>query len=456
MKVRLFLLLLIAIVLVFSCSCQPRHIIQSDTTDDIIIEQPEPQYMAYHLGEACRLGDDIYFVNCASFTDSQIFATEYGSENFDIFVPCFDAVCDHWDRSKCCITTFQMGISDLNITAFDYNGEPAVLLFNPLDLALSMPYSNVKIDLFCEDFAENELSVAIPAYREWSKSESKAVRSEPLVYGDYLYYVELKSGVRTQYRISVSGGEPERVFDEDNIIIRTIINDRFYGIRYDSDIGEKIDIKYDQDKMHYFRSDMNYENVEPLPEVLDYFQLQCDGMLFATNSNAIICADSEFIYVLDDMKIWKIPDSDIYAEPILIVDMEGIIPKKQSADIWQELLYNDGVLYILSHEGLYERDLLSYFGTPLERPAQWYESSTLYCFDVITGECRSFDISNENYFITEILYADGEYLYGKGRYVHHDNRSDMGYSMRLTIDTMRYEVILPDRFLEYSAETTAS
>lgn len=455
MKVRRFLLLILAIVLVFNCSCQPKPQIQGDTTAAEAVEQPEPQRMAYSLGEAVRLGEDIYFVNCPSFTKSQIFATEYGSENFDIFIPCFDAVCNHSDRSKCCITTFTNSASKLNITAFDYNGEPAVLLFNPFDFALSMPYSNVKINLFGEDFVEKDLLTAISEYREWSKSEAKVERSESFVYRDYLYYVELKSGVRTQYRIPISGGEPERVFEEDNIIIRTIINDRFYGIRYDSDIGEKIDIKSDQDKMYYFRSDMNYENVEPLPEILDYFWLQCDDKLFSVTSNSIICADGEFIYVLEDMKIWKIPDSDINAEPILVLDMEGTVPTYLTSDVWQDLWYNDGILYILSHEGLYERDLLSYFGQPDERPSQWYESSTLYCFDVITGECRSFDISNENYFITEILYADGEYLYGKGRYVHHDNRSEMGYSMRLTLDTMRYEVILPDRFTKYSGETAS-
>ena len=54
------------------------------------------------------------------------------------------------------------------------------------------------------------------------------------------------------------------------------------------------------------------------------------------------------------------------------------------------------------------------------------------------------------------LWTDKDYIpVGKGRYIHHDNRSDMGYSMRLTLDTMRYEVILPERFLEYSAETAS-
>ena len=455
MKVRNVLLLVLATVLLFSCSCQKPQSGQESSSDGEVIEQPETQRMAYHLGEAYRLGEDVYFVNSPSFTKSQIFATEYGSENFDIFIPCFDAVCDHSDRSKCCITTFTMSASDVNIIAFDYNGEPAVLLFNPLDFALSMPYSNVKINLFGEDFVEKDLMTAISEYREWSKSEAKVERSESFIYRDYLYYVELKSGVRIQYRIPISGGEPERVFEEDNIIIRTIINDRFYGIRYDSDIGADISIKNDKDKMYYFRSDMNYENVEPLPEILDYFWLQCDDKLFSVTSNSIICADGEFIYVLEDMKIWKIPDSDINAEPILVLDMEGTVPTYLTSDVCQDLWYNDDILYILSHEGFYERDLLSYSGQPNKRPSQWYESSTLYCFDVITGECRSFDISNENYLITEILYADGEYLYGKGRYVHHDNRSDGGYSMRLTLDTMRYEVILPERFLEYSAETAS-
>lgn len=94
---RILLLTLVAILLC-SCSCQGQPIGLTDTTEAEMIEQPETQRMAYHLGEACRLGEDVYFVSCPSFTKSQIFATEYGSENFDIFIPCFDAVCNHSDR----------------------------------------------------------------------------------------------------------------------------------------------------------------------------------------------------------------------------------------------------------------------------------------------------------------------------------------------------------------------
>ena len=65
------------------------------------------------------------------------------------------------------------------------------------------------------------------------------------------------------------------------------------------------------------------------------------------------------------------------------------------------------------------------------------------------------DISNQNYLIDEILYADGRYIYALGRYVHDDNRAQQGVTMRLTLDTMRYEVILPDRFWEYSAKTAS-
>ena len=225
-KIVLFIL---AITMLFCCSCQNTP---DPPSDGEITEQPEPQRMAYHLGEAYRLGEDVYFVNSPSFTKSQIFATEYGSENFDIFIPCFDAVCNHSDRLKCCIATFYRESNSMKIAAYEYNGQTSVLLFNPIDICLSMPYSNFKINLLCEDFLENDLSTASKAYSEWLKSEARVQRSEPLIYRDYLYYVELKSGTRTQYRITLSGGEPERVFEKDNIVIRTIINDRFYGTSY--------------------------------------------------------------------------------------------------------------------------------------------------------------------------------------------------------------------------------
>ena len=91
-----FFLIILATLMLFSCSCEKTPDGKEVSSDGEVLEQPEPQYMAYHLGEAGRLGEDIYFVNCPSFTDAQIFATEYGSENFDIFIPCFDAVCNHF------------------------------------------------------------------------------------------------------------------------------------------------------------------------------------------------------------------------------------------------------------------------------------------------------------------------------------------------------------------------
>ncbi|MBQ8259932.1 MAG: hypothetical protein IJY97_10270, partial [Clostridia bacterium] len=95
-----------------------------------------------------------------------------------------------------------------------------MLIFNPVDICLSRPYSNVKTTLLCEDYLN--ASDVRAAYDEWKTSPTKPRRSELFVYKDYLYYVETRSGVRTQYRISLEGGEPERVFEEDNVIIRTI------------------------------------------------------------------------------------------------------------------------------------------------------------------------------------------------------------------------------------------
>ena len=421
-----------------------------------IVEETKPQYMAYRLGDVVKLGEDIYFAKSVSFTKSQIFAAEYESENFDVYVPCFDAVCDHRDRLQCCLKTF--GAVEL-FTAFLYDGEPALLLYEEVNTCLSKPYSNVKTDLlreefmFIEDDKERQL-----AKNAWEKSESYPIRSEQLVYKDYFYYVEMKSGVRTQYRISLQGGEPERVFEEDNIIIRTIINDRFYGIRYENvDPENPWDVLKDRDSIHYFRSDMNYENIEPLPDMLYSFNLMNDAagsLTFSPNSNAIIEADEEFIYVMNGMKVWKIADSDINAEPIMMSDMKGTIPYEQSAGLWQTSWYSDGIIYTILNDSLYNRDLLDSQGKPTS-PTKWYESSKLYSFDIRTGECRVLDISNSNYLLTEILYADGKYVYAKGRYAHNDNRGIQGVTIRLTLETMRYEVILPDRFWEYSAETTS-
>ena len=450
-KIVLFIL---AITMLFCCSCQNTP---GPPSDGEITEQPEPQRMAYRLGEVSRVGDDIYFLNGSSFSDAQIFATEYGNDTFDIFVPCFDAVCNHSDRSKCCITTSLVSHGADSFTALLYNGEPALVLFNPIDICLSMPYSNLKVALFAEDFVENNLNDYInsfKAYKEWNSSESRVKRSEPLVYKDYLYYVELKSGVRTQYRIPISGGEPERVFEEDNIIIKTIINDKFYGIRYDVDLNDPEEYITDRDKIHYFRSDMNYENVEPLPEILDFFVLQGEAVGFNLKSNAILDADADFIYVTKGMKVWAVPNSDINAEPILLLDMEGTIPYEQSAGLWQTSWYRDGIIYTVLNDTLYNRALLDQQGKATS-PTQWYESSKLYSFDIRTGKSRVLDISSSSYLLTEILYADGKYVYAKGRYAHDDNRGIQGVTMRLTLDTQRYEVILPDRFTKYSGETAS-
>ena len=450
--------MLIATVLLFSCSCkkQPSDDDVESSSGSEVIEQTESQYMAYRLGEVMQLGEDIYFKKSTSFNKAQIFATEYGSENFDVYVPCFDAVCDHRNRLQCCLKTYEQ--VEL-FTAFLDDGEPAMLLYEEINTCLSKPYSNVKTDLLREDFMfiedDKERQLAKIA---WQKSESYPIRSEQLVYKDYFYYVELKSGVRTQYRISLDGGEPERVFEEDNIIIRTIINDRFYGIRYENvDPNDPWGVMQDRDSIHYFRSDMNYENIEILPDMLYSFQLLNDTagtLTFSPNSNAIIDADEEFIYIMNGMKVWAIPDSDINAEPIMLSDMKDKVPNEKSSGTWQMTWYNDGVIYSVLNSGLYERDLLDRQGNPT-RPTQWYEKTTLYSFDIRTGECTSLDVSSESYLLRKILYADGEYIYAKCTYDHDDGRVITGVTMRLTLDTMRYEVILPDDFLEYSAETAS-
>lgn len=444
MRIRSLLLLILSAVLLLNCSCQNQS--GSETA-----EQPEPQRMAYHGVKASRVGDDIYYtVFVSSKNGERIHASEYGSENFESFVPCFDAVCNHLNREICCVSTSHRCYTfERRLAAFDYNGEPSLVIFNPVDICFSRPYSNTKVNLVCEDFLNADDVSA--AYNEWQSSPSRPKRDELFVYGGYLYYAETRSGVRAQYRISLEGGDPERVFEEDNVIIRTIINDRFYGIRYDVNdwTAEQADLPT-RDQIHYFRSDMTGENIEPLPEELCFFSLLSDDNYSGLK---ILDADEKYIYVMRGTKILAFSDSDINAEPILLWDMKDKITYERLSDLDRKVHYNDSVLYIVINTNLYSRPTLDSNGYP--NPTQWYEKSTLYGFDIETGECKEADISSQNYLIYEILYADDKYVYAEGIYVHDDNRAQQGVTMRLTLDTMRYEAILPDRFWEYSAETAS-
>ena len=102
MKAKRILLLILAAMFLFS-ACQKTP---NDPSHGEITEQPEPQRMAYHLCYASRLGDDIYFVLFSSANNGEsIVASEYGSEDFSTYVPCFDTVCNHKKRSQCCVKT---------------------------------------------------------------------------------------------------------------------------------------------------------------------------------------------------------------------------------------------------------------------------------------------------------------------------------------------------------------
>ena len=148
MKIRNVLLLVLATALLLGCSCQKQTIGQDASSVSEMIDQAEPQYMAYHLSDAARVGDDIYFVSGVSFNKAQIFATEYGTENFEPFIPCFDAVCDHWDRTKCSIATGAFLKYTDKITVRLYGGELSLVLFSDYDICFSKPYSNEKSILF--------------------------------------------------------------------------------------------------------------------------------------------------------------------------------------------------------------------------------------------------------------------------------------------------------------------
>ena len=442
MRKRIISLILLVSMVLICMSCQ-------DQPGEEITEQPEPQRMAYHLGTVSRVEDSLYFTAFISTDGMRIRGTEYGTENFEAYVPCFDPVCDHRSRSKCCLCTTMIGLYNDDIIAFEYKGELAMVVFDPIDTCVSFPYSNTKINLLSEDFLNSDSPSK--GYKEWDASPDKPKRKELFVYKDYLYYVEKRNGVRAQYRISLEGGEPERVFEEDNVIIRTIINDRYYGIKYDINAATpENDVLPTRDQIHYFRSDMNYENVEPLHQKLEFFSLLSDD---ATTGLIILEADEEYIYTLRGTKILAFSDSDMNAEPVLLSDTKGKIPDDLPSGSRKSWGYNNGTVYYVLNTGYQQRETLGREG--FDKKTQWYESSTLYSFDIKTGECRELDISNQSYLIKDILYADDKYVYAKGVYIHDDRRTQEDVTIRLTLETMRYEAILPDDFWEYSAETTA-
>lgn len=407
--------------------------------------------MAYSFGQAYRVGDTVFLKVAVSTQEvEQIRANEYGSANFDTFVPCFNTLCSlHNNFRQCCIATCSIGsgASIQEIMGYAYGDEPALVYFNPVDTCLSMPYSNTKISLVYEDYvkSDNVYEDYLKIREERADAGTEIKRANPLVYKGYLYYVQIRCGKFTQYRVSLKGGNPERVFEADNIIIKTIINDKIYGVRYDDGIGEQPGLASDREKMHYFRSDMNDENIESLPETLDYYRLTTDDV-FNLQTRVLLDADSEFIYVLDERKVWAIPESDINAEPVLLLDLEEKISFDLERGESYRALYADGVIYAYLGTGSYTRNLLNEEG--YKKEFKWKEKMTFCSLNIKTGECKSRDISNENYLLIDMHYADDNYIYGLSNYLHEDGRVIQGVTTRLTLDTMRYEVILPPRFLE--------
>lgn len=443
MKKRIILFILMQCLLFCLISCQrPTQNVDSEDTKLPENDYKQP-YMAQQFGNMYRVGDDLYFLGSklSGYFDvnkgekGNVLVTEYGAEKFDYYVPCFDSLCTHFDRSRCCLYTCDTAES---LYAYEQNGEPTIVIYSPLDTVTANPYLNIKQDLLCEDFVYSSMS-KLEYLKNMTNSPDKY---SMLVYKDYLYYSMLVDDDYISYRLPLVGGEPERVFTQDSVIIKTIINDRFYGIKFNS--GN------DFDDVVFFRCNMDLSNFEILPAILTDFSV-LNTTTTAGFYNTILGADDQYIYIISDRKLWALSDSDINVSATVLADLAEVLPDTASASVG--IFGNGNTAYILSNENVYRRDLHSAEGRP--KKEQWYETSKLYCLNIKTGTCTSTTLTDSSYLFLDIFFADDEYVYGYGKYVHEDGR--FTYSIiRLTLDNMKYEVLLADSFLSYTSDTTAS
>lgn len=426
MSRRVISLVLISLLLALSLiSChRPVQDGAESTTAEATDVQDTPNKksrIAQPFWEMYRVGDEIYFcsgvaksISAEAGTTAKVMVTEYGTPQLEYYVPCFDPTCTHLDRSQCCLNVYH-NVS--GIYAYERDGEPTVIIYSPLDTVISKPYSNTKQDLLCEE------GYVYAAGLDEKMAYLQSLTNYPhknnmMVYEDYVYYSMLVDDEYLAYRVSLDGGEPERLFENDSVIIRTIVNDRFYGVKFNAGADNR-------DNVSYFRCDLNFENFETLPEIFTDFRGVSRGML---NGSAIVGVDGQNIYMQQGRKLWMLSDEDIYAPATMVADL-SYIPDKFP------LCYTDGTyIYALCLLSSYER-----FDNN-NRRYQWFESSELFTIDMHTGEYTVLDISNDTYLFTQIYYMDEKYVYGQGRIVDEDG-SFKESLMRLTIDTMKFEFI---------------
>lgn len=385
--------------------------------------------MSQHIGQISLVGDELYLTATGyeSLNTFGIWACESSSESFTPYTPCYIPDCMH-NSDKCCAFISHTP-SQMKLLAYEDEGEPVLILQSSRgDIAISKPLSNEKIFLTGKDYQSSK-------------------KANVFIYGDYLYFSQKSGDEYVQYRATLASGKVERVFDQNNIVVKTIINNKYYGMIY-SDDSKDISSRPNGDTV-YFRSDMNYENIEALPEMFEFFSTPGDDFLI--RATAILDADEQNIYVLYQQKIWAIADENIYDEPRLISCIEDQVLEDYIDEI-NSSYYKDGKLYFVFRRDPYDRKLLNAKGEDQRR--QWWSSSHFYSFDIMTGELCSWDISSQQGTIRELYYADGKYIYGKGIYVHQDGRSIDGLIMRLNLETMEFESKIYPEFFDHMLDTT--
>lgn len=386
--------------------------------------------VAQHLGRSALVGNELYLkpLGGSSNYHCGIFVCDPDAESFEPYYPCYVPSCRH--NGPECVALAEYNLFNLRLTACGDSGEPTVVMCSTNgDVYISKPISNEKRKPSGSDY-------------------SAGPKTNLFIYGDHLYYSQKVGSTYIQYRVSLDDGVTERVFEQDNIIIKTILNNKYYGVIYKSEI--QVATPLTNDDVTYFRSDMDYQNVETLPEMMWFFYTPEEK--FIIRATAILDADEQSIYVLQDHKIWAFSDADIYAEPKMVFDMEVFNLGK-----WQESQssswYRDGMLHFIWNYTHSSRVLLDQYGSG-QVSRGWYKTSHLYSINIMTGEYEVTDIATDTAQFRDIFFIDDKYLYGEGVYAHYDGRSDYSVLMRLNLDTLECEPKLCEEFLAYTPETT--
>ena len=416
----------LVVIILLLCSCNKDYGIDEDLTANEGRLEVVGIRRALHFSEAVRVGNDMYF-HCGNSNDydggriQRLVLSDYGTESFEINIACFDPTCNHTDSvaATCCANSVYYRVNGQfpdelkNNRQYWYKSKlqglvadgtadnPNIILWTGQSLYVSNPFENKKILL---DDGSNEQPIDI---------------TSPLLYDGYIYYYKAIESVGAQWRVAVSGGNPERVFEQDNIKINDIIDGKYYvsGLTVTGTRG-------------YSRVNPDLTEAENLP---DYWKTALPFYF-----------DEQFGYIAVQDKIYKFDKNNISAEPELLLSIRE--NTSESSRIIS--LCNASSLHYILLDDLKQQSYTSYSG--VDEKYQEYGIITYGTYDVSTGEHKKIDLKTEYLLnVNDLLYADGDYIYLKcaNKYAVEINmtseqKASVGLTLcRITLEEMKYEYI---------------